>query len=391
MERKQINIQYILTIFISALLLWLGWLFVRDDALLFQNTSGSTSEEVLCQVLEITDDDQIISNLGDMYYLEQRFEFDAKILRGERKGQIISVVQLIDNVTTFGVEPVEIGDKIFAYSQADGDSLLWSAGDYYRSGQLGWLLVFFCLALLLFGRKKGFNTILSLSFTCIAVFAVFVPSIIAGKNPYLWSCLICLYVIAMTLSLVSGYSRKSLASALGCVGGVLVAGVMTLLCSWSMKLTGFLDDNSLYVYLMNPDQPIDLKAILFAANIIGALGATMDVAMSLSSSLYELSEQAVDLSVRELFLSGIHIGQDIMGTMANTLVLAYIGSSLSTVLLFLSYQSSLLQLLNRELIVVELLQALSGSIGILFTIPISALISSLLYCKNRTKILPIQP
>lgn len=385
MKRNQTSIQYILTILVCALLLWLGWLFVWDDALLFQNTSGSASEEVLCQVLEITDDDQTISNLGDMYYLEQRFEFDAQILRGERKGQIISVVQLIDNVTTFGVEPVDVGDQIFAYSQTDGDSLLWNAGDYYRSGQIGWLLGFFCLALLIFGRKKGFNTVLSLGLTSIAVFAVFVPSIIAGKDPYFWSCLTCLYVIAMTLALVSGYSRKSLASALGCAGGVLVAGVMTLLCSWTMKLTGFLDDDSLYVYLMNPDQPIDLKAIIFAANIIGALGATMDVAMSLSSSLYELSEQAPDLSFRELFLSGIHIGQDIMGTMANTLVLAYIGSSLSTVLLFLSYQASLLQLLNRELIVVELLQALSGSIGILFTIPISAFISSLLYCRNQAE------
>ena len=105
--------------------------------------------------------------------------------------------------------------------------------------------------------------------------------------------------------------------------------------------------------------------------------------MSLSSSLQELSEQAPNISFRELFFSGIRIGQDIMGTMANTLVLAYIGSSLSTVLLFLSYQASLLQLLNRELIVVELLQALSGSIGILFTIPISALAASLLYKKKN--------
>ena len=195
--------------------------------------------------------------------------------------------------------------------------------------------------------------------------------------------LICLYIIGITLALVSGFSRKSLASALGCSGGVLVAGLMTFLCSHTMKLTGFLDDDSLYVYLMNPDQPIDLKAIIFAANIIGALGATMDVAMSLSSSLHELSEQASNISFTEMFRSGIRIGQDIMGTMANTLVLAYIGSSLSTVLLFVSYQASLLQLLNRELIIVELLQALSGSIGILFTIPISSFVSSVLYRKHK--------
>ena len=383
MKLSKNTYQYILTVFLSCLLLWLGWMSVKNEAHLFQNTSGSDSEEALCRVLEITDDDQTISNLGDMYYLEQRIEFDAEILRGPHKGEIISAEQLIDNVSTLGVQPVESGDKLFVYSPADGTDGVWSAGDFYRSGQITLLLGFFCLALLLFGQKKGFNTMLSLAFTCGAVFLVFVPSILAGRNPYLWSCLICLYIIGMTLALVSGFSRKSLASALGCSGGVLVSGLMTVLCSHTMKLTGFLDDDSLYVYLMNPDQPIDLKAIIFAANIIGALGATMYVAMSLSSSLHELSEQASNISFTEMFRSGIRIGQDIMGTMANTLVLAYIGSSLSTVLLFVSYQASLLQLLNRELIIVELLQALSGSIGILFTIPISAFVSSVLYRKHK--------
>ena len=377
------NYQYLLTVLLFSFLLWIGWMLVCDEAQLFQNASGSNSEEALCQILEITDEDQIISNLGDMYYLEQHFEFKAKILRGPHKGEVINAEQIIDNVSTLGVQPVEIGDKLFVYSPADGSDGIWSAGDFYRSGQIGILLTFFCLALLLFGQKKGFNTMLSLAFTCAAIFLVFVPSILSGKNPYLWSFLICIYIICMTLSLVSGFSRKSLASALGCSGGVLVAGLMTVLCSHTMKLSGFLDDDSLYVYLMNPDQPIDLKAIIFAANIIGALGATMDVSMSLSSSLHELSEQAPDISFTEMFRSGIRIGQDIMGTMANTLVLAYIGSSLSTVLLFVSYQASLLQLLNRELIIVELLQALSGSIGILFTIPISAFVASVLYRKQK--------
>lgn len=387
MKKAKEKLPYLLTVLISALLLLLGWLYVKDGANLFQQTDNTTMEEVLCRVLEITDDDQKISSLGDMYYLERNIRFDAEILKGPRKGERIQVQQLIDNLSTIGVEPVEKGDKVFAYLTDAGGTEVWSAGDYYRSGQMGLLLFFFCAALILFGRKKGFNTVLSLGFTCIAIFAVFVPSILSGHNPYLFSCLICLYVIAMTLALVSGFSRKSLASTLGCAGGVLVAGLMTVIMSHLMKLTGFLDDDSLYVYLLNPDKPINLKAILFAANIIGALGATMDVSMSLSSSLQELTEKVPDIGFGALFLSGIRIGQDIMGTMANTLVLAYIGSSLSTVLLFLSYQSSLLQLLNREIIIAELLQALSGSIGILFTIPISTLAASLLYKRQHSSLL----
>lgn len=384
MKKNKDTLAYLLTVVLSALILCFGWLYVKDDAQLFQQTGSSDMEEVLAQVVCITDDDQNISSLGSMYYVERIIEFDAEVLRGERKGEILSAQQLIDNVSTMGVVPVEAGDKLFLYSGEENGEIIWNAGDYYRSGQMALLLGFFCLAVLVFGRRKGFNTVLSLGYTCVAVFAVFIPSILGGHDPYLFSALTCLYVIIMTLALVSGYSRKSLASAMGCAGGVLVSGLITILMSHVMKLSGFVDDDSLYVYFMN-DEPISLLAIIFAANIIGAMGASMDVAMSLSSSLNELAEQVPDISFVELFRSGIHIGQDIMGTMANTLVLAYIGSSLSTMLLFISYQASLMQLLNRELIIVELLQALSGSIGILFTIPISAASAALLYRKKTCK------
>ncbi len=375
---------YLLTVFISVLLLVIGWLWVKDEAHIFQNTNGDSGEEILCKVLEISDDDQTISSLGDMYYLERNISFDALILKGSRKGEIISVNQMIDNVSTLGVIPVEVGDKLFAYSTDTDGVISWHAGDYYRSGIMAWLLLLFCIAIIALGRIKGFNTILSLGLTCGAVFLVFVPSILAGYDPYIISCITCIYSIFMTLLLVSGYTKKTLVSALGCFGGVLVAGLLTIFMSQIMNLSGFVDDDSLYVYLLNPDKPINLNSIIFAANIIGALGATMDVAMSLASSLGELAEKVPDISFMELCRSGIHIGQDMMATMANTLVLAYIGSSLSTVLLFISYQASLIQLLNRELIVVELLQALSGSIGILCTIPISTVIAGLLYHKKSS-------
>lgn len=97
-----------------------------------------------------------------------------------------------------------------------------------------------------------------------------------------------------------------------------------------------------------------------------------------------------EISYSHLVQSGFTIGRDIMGTMANTLILAYIGSSLTTVLLYASYQASLSQLLNRELIIVELLQALSGSIGILCTIPISAFIASALCCLHKCNSAQVQ-
>ena len=118
---------------------------------------------------------------------------------------------------------------------------------------------------------------------------------------------------------------------------------------------------------------MDLKALIFAGILVGALGATMDVAMSISSALTELIHNAPHLRFWEIIRSGLTIGRDIMGTMSNTLVLAYVGSGLHVTLLFLTYYERLEDILNVELIAVEMLQALAGSLGILFTIPATTL------------------
>lgn len=108
----------------------------------------------------------------------------------------------------------------------------------------------------------------------------------------------------------------------------------------------------------------------------------MDVAMSISSSLWEVREQSEEISFHSLFRLGINIGQDVMGTMANTLILAYIGGSLSVVLLLSAYSTSLMYLMNMEMIVVEILQSLIGSFGILFAMPLTSFICAIIYQKS---------
>ena len=128
---------------------------------------------------------------------------------------------------------------------------------------------------------------------------------------------------------------------------------------------------------------MDLRAIIFAAIIIGATGAVMDVAISIASSLGELAGQLESPTFAGLLKSGFAIGRDMMGTMANTLVLAYIGSSLATVVLIVAYNSSLLNILNKEMIVVEVEQALVGSLGILAAIPLTSLLAALVYPRAK--------
>ena len=152
-----------------------------------------------------------------------------------------------------------------------------------------------------------------------------------------------------------------------------------------MNITGLVDEQAMYLNDLAGGLTIDLRAVIFAAIIIGATGAVMDVAISIASSLYELNDQLENPTFRTLLRSGFTIGRDMMGTMANTLVLAYIGSSLATVVLIVAYNASLTSIFNKEMIVVEVEQALVGSFGILSAIPLTSLLAAWFYPLGRKK------
>lgn len=309
--------------------------------------------------------------------------FEARIQQGSQKGEVVYAVQTIDPYYYPQPKQVSEGDRILIFpDETIDENADWVMMEYLRTDALIWLGVLFGIVLLLFGRIKGWNTIVSLAFTCLAVFIVFIPAVLNGQNVYVWAIVTCIYIIIMTLTIVYGISRKAIASAVGCASGVAAAGIMTLIMDKIIHLTGMVNEDSLYLSMYNSN--IDLKAIIFAAIIIGAIGAVMDVSMSIASSLTEISLVSADPTPKKLIRSGLAIGRDIMGTMANTLVLAYIGSSLSVVLLLVAHNGSLLELMNKEMIVVDVLQALVGSFGILLTIPLTSTVCALLF-RNAQK------
>lgn len=373
---------YIATVLFSVAFLYFGNQFASQGLQIFEG--ASMEKPVKAQVVEVTERTTDSYTLDGATPVENIYvNFNARILSGWQKGQVVPGNQTIDGFTPVGNKEVEAGDRVLIFNtDPSSASSVWMFWDYIRTDTLALLGLAFIVLLLLFGRGKGVNTIISLAFTCLAIFAVFVPSILSGRNAYVSSIVICLFTVAMTLLIVNGANAKGLAAGAGCLGGILVSGGLTVLMDYFLKLTGLVDEESVFLLYMDTPKPIDLKAIIFAAIIIGALGAIMDVAMSIASSLYELKEQVPEANFSLLMKSGVQIGRDIIGTMANTLVLAYIGSSLSMVLLLIAYNSSLLGLLNKEMIVVEILQTLVGSIGILVTIPLTAAISAFVYTRG---------
>lgn len=344
---------------------------------------NKSDEPTKAKVIRVYTTNKSEIDLGGGTMMDHReIVFEAEFISGERKGEVVLASQFNDEFTR--MKDVEPSDKVLLYPSTDESaSAPWTMGDYLRTDWLMILAGAFLFLLVLFGQKKGVNTVLSLTLTGMAVFLVFIPSVLSGFNIYASSILICAYVILMTLAIVGGFNRKSAAAAMGCFSGVLISGLLTVIMDGLLNLNGMTDEHSFYLLNINQDNPIDLKAIVFAAIIIGAMGAIMDVSISIASSLWELFEQVENPSASQLIRSGFAIGRDMMGTMSNTLILAYIGSSLSLVLLLMAYSPPLLSLLNREMIVAEILQTLVGSIGILCTIPMTSFICAFMYTKKR--------
>ncbi len=373
---------YVSTIIVTIVLLVIGNNITTRDLSLLKGTEGITAEKA--QVIKIIKVKSVQYNLGGENLEEGKdIAFLAEILSGEHKTQQVIAVQSTDPFTGVPLKEVQVGDKVVLYRLDNQTSEYdYVLGEYLRTNLLLFLGIIFFLLLILFGRFKGFNTILSLIFTGIAIFAVFIPAVLQGFNIYFWSIITCIFIIIMSLLIIYGANKKSLAAGIGCIVGILISGILTLIMNKALHLTGLVSEESLYIIRMNSQNPIDLKAIIFAAIIIGAVGAIMDIAMSLASALSELHQKLEYSPFTLLVKSGMSIGRDMMGTMTNTLILAYIGSSLSAVLLLVSYNSSVLELLNKEIIVVEVLQALVGSIGILFTIPLTSLVCGYLYSEK---------
>ncbi len=309
----------------------------------------------------------------------------VEITRGERKGETVYAVLQISEYTLSNLDEATEGDGVILYTNGDENvNADWMVAGFERFTAILWLGIIFTVLVLVFGQYKGIKTMVSLIFTCLAVFYVMLPAIINGQNIYVWAIVTCLYMILMTMLFVNGITKKSLVAGAGCTAGVIVAGIITLIMNNVMKMSGFTDSDSTLIYHLN-EEPLDLTALIFAAIIIGAVGAIMDVAMDIASSLNELAETVPGITAKKLIKSGFNIGRDIMGTMANTLVLAYIGSSLSCVILLYAYSSSLLDLFNMEMIAMELLQALAGSIGMLLSIPLTTFISAYVYLGGSSR------
>lgn len=330
--------------------------------------------------------------------IEKISKFKVKILNGTEKGKEVEVDFPTYLEKQYNMS-IKVGDKVVlykSYDSTDSESGKEEVEENIKAENLIERIdisdvdkrnIFYFLTLIFVGltvfiaKKNGLKSLLALFLTLIFIIKIFIPAIAQGYSSILFAVLTCIFSTVITTLLITGFSKKTFIAILGTTSGVIVAGLLSYSFGNLMRLTGYDDADVLsYAGILSN---IDLKELISAGVIIGSLGAVMDVAVSISSSINELYEINPNIEEKVLFKSAMNIGNDIIGTMINTLILAYIGSSMLTILLVYIQSSEypLIRVLNYEDIAVEILRAVCGSIGILISVPLTSYMGTKIYKK----------
>lgn len=317
-------------------------------------------------------------SMQKQYYMGKGDLVTIKLTSGPETGKVLDTFNFSDERSVFEIK-VAPGDKIIVAVAHDFGRTTYHVSDFDRFDYVYILLAIFVGALILFGGLVGVRSVFVIGFSTLLIFQFYIGQVLTGKlNLALLTLLICAVIATVTQVMISGWNKKSLAAILGTVGGLAIAGVLSIVAIKFMHLTGLESEEAMMLKAAKLAN-VDFQGVLFSGMVFGALGAVMDVTISIASALYEVKAAQPTMGMKVLFLTGMNVGRDIMGTMSNTLILAYVGSSLPLMLLIASQQQvSMMRIMNLNLIVTEIARALTGSIGLIFAIPLTAFITAFL-------------
>ncbi|EJO5348977.1 YibE/F family protein [Clostridium botulinum] len=365
----------VFVIFICAILIFsLNSIVSAED-----NNGVSSYTPVRGKVLKVIKEYEETQGQGNESEKLKVQDLQIEILEGDYKGKKVSIDNHVSPSKQNGTL-YENNDEVLLILEPGKNGELSSISIYQfaRHKYLKNFLIFFCIIMVLIGRWKGIKSLLTLGITIFFIVNVFLKYILKGYNPFIVSIFVCICITTITFIIVSGINRKTISSIVGTTGGVIVAELIAIFVGNLCKVNAISSEEAQVLLYSNLENPLNFKNIFFATVLIGALGAVMDVSMSIASSMSEIRQANRNISTAKLMKSGMNIGRDIMGTMSNTLVLAYASGATFLILSCMANGVTLLDMINQDMIACEIIKTLSGSIGLIFTIPFTVIISGML-------------
>lgn len=294
-----------------------------------------------------------------------------EILSGKYRGKTVQALNFVTRTTQL---EGKVGTK-YILGSYDG---YFTANiiSYERSGLILLLAAAFLLMVLFYGRSKGVAALAALFVTLVNVVFLFMPMLINGVPAILAAIIVVLLSTLYTMVVLNGFCKKSLIAASCCTLCTAFAGLLAWLVGEAGGISTLNTPEVENLLFITENTKFRIDNLLTAGILIAAMGAVMDTCMSIVSSLYEIKEQNPAIPRRQLLQSGMNIGRDIMGTMTNTLILAFAGSSLNLMVIYYMYCMPALSLINSDFIVVEAVKGLIGSMAVVMSIPVAAVMTA---------------
>ena len=318
---------------------------------------------------------------------EGHFRGNQNLIVRVKTGRYAGQQMMADNTVgpIYGC-PMAVGDGVtVGLSTYSDGTVRCYIYEYDRSMGLALVLGAFLLVTVLVGGRVGLKSLLSLGLTVAALIFILLPLLLRGWPTILTTFFVSVLVTAATFVILGGVDKKTVCACLGTLAGIALATVFGLLAQNLLRIDGYRQEyaEALLQLRQTEESAIGITGLITAGVIVSALGAVMDVAMSISSALQELTRVNPDLTSRDLFKSGMNIGRDMVGTMTNTLILAILGSGLTLVVYIYSLSLQPWQLLSSAYMSLEAISGIASSIGVMLAVPLTAAICAVSYGKKN--------
>ena len=346
----------------------------------FEKDTGANGAQAKAEILDV--DNSSVYDIGLIKHGTQVCK--VKIISGRFKGaQASAVNELIGKLE---MDKIFVpGDKALVGIDIKDDKIQFvTLIDHYRINLEILLFCAFIVLLVVFAGWTGVRAVLSFAFTVLMIWKVLIPFFLRGYNPILFSLLIVAALTTVTILLVSGFNQKSCVAISGSLSGSLLTCILAVIFGNSFKVHGAVlafSESLLYSGYQN----LSLTNIFIAGIFIASAGALMDLAMDISAAVYEITEKKPSITAMEAIKSGLTIGRTVLGTMTTTLLLAYSGGYVALLMVFMSLDTPIINILNLKYVSGEILNTIVGSFGLVTVAPFTAILAGIFFTRRREK------
>lgn len=362
----------------TSLLLMIVLLFLPtgyEGALAYQNADRVSA-------LVLSTDESDVYDTGLLRTGDQRCR--VRILGGQFEGVETDAVNRL-NGSLAQDKLFSVGDKAFVVVSHSGDEITTVyMTDHFRIDKEVILAGLFLLLLLIFARGTGLRAIISFIDTILLMWKVLVPCLLNGWNPILVSFGLVIVLTALILMLIYGWDRRFLSAVSGAALGILVTAVLGFVFTDLFQIHGAVMESSESL-LYAGYQYLDLTKIFVASIFLGSSGAIMDLSVDICSAVYEVVQKKPDIRAREAIASGFAVGRAACGSTTTTLLLAYSGSYIALLMVFMAQGTPIELMLNYKYVAAEIVHTIVGSFGLVTVAPLTAITSGFLLTRGKRK------